>query len=260
MFLERNHMATAIQQKPGISPAEWEARQQLAACYRVFDMLGWSEMIYNHITLKVPGEDGAFLINPFGLHFTEVTASNLVKIDIDGHKLDGSPYPVNMAGFVQHAVFHRNLPDAHCIMHTHTTAGMAVSSVEGGLRPTSFYACAFAGQIAYHDFEGITVRSEEGERLVADLGDKRVMLLRNHGILVMGKSLPEAFLKHWSLQRACEIQVATAALGKPLEISPEVVAIHQRDLHLAQASSGAGAADFAAMVRLVDKIDTSWRD
>src|SRR3546814_17940522 len=115
-------------------------------------MLGLSEMIYNHITLKVPGEDGAFLINPFGLHFSEVTASNLVKIDIDGNKLDGSPFPVNLAGFTQHAVFHRNLPDAHCIMHTHTTAGMAVSSVEGGLMPTNFYEVNFAGQSAYHDF------------------------------------------------------------------------------------------------------------
>ena len=116
-----------------------------------------------------PAQEGAFLINPFGLHFSEVTASNLVKIDIDGNKLDDNPYPVNLAGFVQHAVFHRNLPDAHCIMHTHTTAGMAVSSVEGGLRPLNFYACNFAGQIAYHDFEGVTVRSEEGERLVRGL-------------------------------------------------------------------------------------------
>ena len=176
-------MATAALRNSTMSEAEWEARQQLAACYRVFDMLGWSEMIYNHITVKIPDEDGAFLINPFGLHFSEVKASNLVKIDIDGNKLDDSPYPVNRAGFVQHALFHRHLPDAHCIAHTHTTAGMAVASVEGGLRPTNFYACNFAGQIAYHDFEGVTVRDEEGERLLGNLGNKRVMLLRNHGIL-----------------------------------------------------------------------------
>ncbi len=252
-------MATALRQ-PAMNPAEWEARQQLAACYRVFAMLGWAEMIYNHITLKVPGEEGAFLINPFGLHFTEVTASSLVKIDVDGNKLADSPWPVNLAGFTQHAVFHRNLPDAHCIMHTHTTAGMAVSSVEGGLRPTNFYACNFAGQIAYHDFEGVTVRSEEGERLVRNLGDKRVMFLRNHGILVMGRTLPEAFIRHWSLQRACEIQVATMAMGEPLEVAPEVVAVHQRDIGKAQVPGGAGQADFAAMVRLVDKRDTSWRE
>ncbi|WP_422058197.1 class II aldolase/adducin family protein [Sphingomonas sp.] len=253
-------MATAAAAPRVMSDAEWEARQQLAAAYRVFDHLGWSEMIYNHITLKVPGEDHSFLINPFGLHFSEVKASNLVKIDIDGNKLDDSPYPVNRAGFVQHAVFHRNLPDVHCIMHTHTTAGMAVSSLEGGLQPINFYACNFAGQIAYHDFEGVTVRDEEGERLVANLGDKRMLLLRNHGIVAMGRTLPEAFIKHWSLQRACEIQLATLSMGKPLTVSPEVVAVHQRDLHMAQVPGGPGAADFAAMVRLVDRVDTSWRE
>jgi ribulose-5-phosphate 4-epimerase/fuculose-1-phosphate aldolase len=253
-------MATAAAAPRVMTDAEWEARQQLAAAYRVFDHLGWSEMIYNHITLKVPGEDNSFLINPFGLHFSEVKASNLVKIDIDGNKLDDSPYPVNRAGFVQHAVFHRNLPEVHCIMHTHTTAGMAVSSLEGGLQPINFYACNFAGQIAYHDFEGVTVRDEEGARLVANLGDKRMLLLRNHGIVAMGRTLPEAFIKHWSLQRACEIQLATLSMGKPLTVSPEVVAVHQRDLHMAQVPGGAGAADFAAMVRLVDRVDRSWRE
>ena len=253
-------MATAIQSRPQISAEEWEARQQLAACYRVFDMLGWSEMIYNHITLKVPGEEGAFLINPFGLHFSEVTASSLVKIDIDGNKLSDSPYGVNRAGFVQHALFHRHLPDAHCIMHTHTTAGMAVSSLEGGLQPINFYACNFIGHLGYHDFEGVTVRDEEGERLLQNLGNQRVMFLRNHGILAMGRTLPEAFIRHWSLQRACEIQLATLSMGKPLVVSPEVIAVHQRDLHMAQVPGGPGAADFAAMVRKVDRIDTSWRD
>ena len=253
-------MATVAPIRPQMSDAEHEARQQLAACYRVFDHLGWSEMIYNHITLKIPGEEGAFLINPFGLHFSEVKASNLVKIDIDGNKLDGSPYPVNRAGFVQHALFHRHLPDAHCIAHTHTTAGMAVSSLKGGLQPVNFYACNFIGQLSYHDFEGVTVRDEEGERLLANLGDKTMMLLRNHGILVMGKTVPEAFIKHWSLQRACEIQVATASMGVPLEVAPEVIAVHQRDLHMTSIPGGPGAADFAAMVRLVDRKDQSWRE
>lgn len=253
-------MATAIRSTPEWSEAEWEARRQLAACYRVFDMLGWSEMIYNHITVKLPDSENAFLINPYGLHFSEVKASNLVKIDIDGNKLDDNPYPVNLAGFTQHGVFHRHLPDAHCIMHTHTTAGMAVAALEGGLQPINFYACNFIGQIAYHDFEGVTVRAEEGERLVAHLGSKRVMLLRNHGILVMGTTLPEAFLKHWSLQRACEIQLATLSMGQPITVAEDVIAVHQRDLHKVQIPGGAGAPDFAAMVRLVDRIDRSWRD
>lgn len=257
-------MATAAMEKPeaksNMSDAEWQARQQLAACYRIFDMMGWTELIYNHITLKVPGEDGAFLINPFGLLFSEVCASNLVKIDIDGNKLDDSPYPVNLAGFVQHALFHRHIEDAHCIIHTHTTDTMAVCAVEGGLRPTNFYACNFVGQIAYHEFEGVTVRGEEGERLLASLGDKRIMMLKNHGPVVMGRTLPEAFLKYWSLQRACEIQVKTAAMGTPIEVPAEVIAVHQRDISKVQIPGGAGAPDFAALVRKLDRIDTSWRN
>jgi ribulose-5-phosphate 4-epimerase/fuculose-1-phosphate aldolase len=253
-------MATAVLRNSQMSESERKARQELAACYRVFAMLGWDEMIYNHITVKVPDEEDAFLINPFGLHFSEVKASNLVKIDIDGNKLDDNPYPVNQAGFVQHSLFHRHLPDAHAIAHTHTTAGMAVSSLEGGLQPTNFYAANWIGQLAYHDFEGVTVRPEEGERLLEHLGDKRAMLLKNHGILVMGRTLPEAFLKHWSLQRACEIQMATLAMGKPLTIPPDVIAVHQRDLSKVQIPGGAGRADFDAMVRRVDKIDTSWRE
>lgn len=252
-------MASAINNSH-MSDAEWDARQQLAACYRIFDMLGWSEMIYNHITLRVPGAENAFLINPYGLHFSEVCASNLVKIDIDGKKLDSSPWPVNPAGFVQHSIFHAHLPDAHCIMHTHTTAGMAVASMEGGLRPVNFYAAGFIGLIAYHDFEGVTVRSEEGKRLIENLGDKRVMLLRNHGILTMGETLPEAFIKHWMLQRACEIQLATMAAGTAIELPSEVISVHQRDLSQIEIPGGTGKADFDAMVRLLDRKDRSWRN
>ena len=251
-------MASAAH-KADMTPQEWEARQQLAACYRIFDHMGWSELIYNHITLRVPGEESAFLINPFGLSYREVTASNLVKIDIDGQVLDDSPYPVNRAGFTQHSVFHRHLPDAHCIIHTHTTAGMAVSACAEGLRPISFYAAAFAGQIAYHDFEGVTIRPEEGDRLIANLGSKRVMMLRNHGTLVMAASLPEAFLKHWSLQRACEIQVAASAAGTPVDIPADVIAVHQRDLAGVQLPVGPGVPDFQAMVRVIDLIYSSWR-
>ena len=139
-------MATAINIQSNCSEEEWKARQRLAACYRIFAYLGWDEMIFNHVTLKVPGEDDAFLINPYGLHFSEVTASSLVKIDIDGNTLDGSTYPVNKAGFTQHSLFHRELPDVHAIIHTHTTATMAVASLEGGLQPVNFYA---AGVVQY---------------------------------------------------------------------------------------------------------------
>jgi len=253
-------MATALKTSNQMSTDEQEARKLLASCYRVFDMMGWSEMIYNHITLKVPGEEDAFLINPYGLHFSEVCASNLVKINSAGDKLDGSLYPVNKAGFTQHSVFHRHLPHMHCIIHTHTTATMAVSSVEGGLQPTNFYACNFIGQIAYHDFEGVTVRAEEGDRLIEAVGSKRILMLRNHGPVVMGRTLPEAFITYWALQRACEIQLATMAMGKPLIVAQDVINVHQRDLGQVQLPMGAGVPDFAAMVRKVDKIDPGWRD
>ncbi len=254
-------MATQIKPNSKYSEAEWTARQELASCYRVFAMMKWDEMIFNHITVKVPGEDDAFLINPYGLHFSEVTASNLIKIDIHGNKLDAdNPWHVNRAGFVQHALFHSKLEDAHAIIHTHTTATMAVCAVEGGLQPVNFYACNFMGNLGYHDFEGITVRDEEGDRLLESLGNNRILMLKNHGPVVMGRTLPEAFIKYWVLQRACEIQLATMSMGKAIPIGDDVVKVHQRDLYQAQIPGGAGRAEFDAMVRLVDKTDRSWRD
>jgi len=246
--------------KPACNEAEWEVRQQLAACYRIFDHLGWSESVYNHISVRVPGEDNAFLINPYGLLYSEVCASNLVKIDIDGNILDESLYPVNKAGFTQHSHFHRHLDWAHAICHTHTTETMAVCALEGGLQPSNLYACAFTGQLAYHDFEGITVHSEEAERLLKNLGDKRILMLKNHGPVIMGSTIPEIFFTHWALQRACEIQVTTLSMGKPLLVPDDVLAAHQRDLNQVELPGGPGAADFAAWVRKVDSIDPSWRE
>ena len=250
-----------MHRKVECSEAEWQARLDLAACYRIFDHLGWSESIYNHISLRVPDEEGAFLINPYGLLYSEVCASNLVKIDIDGNTLDGSPYPVNKAGFVQHSYFHRHLDWAHAICHVHTTETMAVCSLEGGLQPINFYACNFMGQLAYHDFEGVTVREEEGARLLANLGSKRILMLRNHGPVVMGRSLGEMFLMIWGLQRACEVQLAPLAMGRPIPVSADVIAVHQRDIVQTQITAGSpGLADFQAWVRKIDKIDRSWRD
>src|SRR5580704_12372321 len=162
-----------------LPPAEAETvlRRQLAAAYRLVDHFGWTELIYGHLTARVPGEHAHFLINPFGLHYTEVTASNLVKIDVDGQVVDGSRHAVNPAGFVVHAALHRALPDAHCVMHTHTTAGLAVACSQAGLENSNFYSAQLHGMIAYHDFEGITVRADEGPRLVASLGEKRLMIL-----------------------------------------------------------------------------------
>ena len=254
-------MATHLRSNIECSDAEWHARQELAACYRIYDHLGWSESIYNHISLRVPGEDGAFLINPFGLLYSEVTASNLVKIDIDGNKLGASEYPVNQAGFTQHAYFHRHLPWAHAISHVHTTETMAVCSLEQGLMPINFYACNFANQLAYHDFEGVTVRAEEGKRLLANLGSQRILMLRNHGPVVLAPTLQQMFVMQWSLQRACEIQIATLAMGQPVvRVSDDVIAVHQRDLGLVNAGGGVGEADFAAWTRRIDRIDRGWWD
>ena len=258
-------MATQLKQpenvKENVSEAEWQARLDLAACYRIFDLLGWSESIYNHISLKIPDEDNTFLINPFGLMYDEVTASNLVKIDVEGNNVGGSPYMVNKAGFTQHAYFHEHAGErANAICHVHTTETMAVCSHKDGLVPSNFYACNFVGQIGYHDFEGVTVRAEEGERLLANLGDKTILMLRNHGPVVMDKTIQGMFVKMWALQRACEIQVATLSQGAANIVTQDVIDVHQRDLSVMQGQGGAGLFDFEAWKRKVDRIDDSWRN
>jgi ribulose-5-phosphate 4-epimerase/fuculose-1-phosphate aldolase len=235
-------------------------RVQLAGVYRIFAMLGWTELIYNHITLRVPGPQTHFLINPFGLHYTEVTASNLVKVDLDGNVMDRSDHRINPAGFVVHAAIHRALPDAHCVMHTHTSAGLAVACSEAGLQNSNFYSAQIEGMLAYHDFEGITVRADEGLRLVADLGDKRLMILRNHGLLAVGATLAQTFARLWTLNRACEIQLATAALGRARPIAPEVAERCTRDALQFDPAYGAGQDVLDALLRQVDKIDSSYKE
>ena len=195
-----------------IDGEEWQLRLELAACYRLFDWMGWTELIYNHITLRVPGPERHYLINPYGLWYNEVTASNLVRVNLAGEAVDGSKYPVNTAGFVIHSAVHAARDDAHCIIHTHTTAGSAVSCKKDGLRFDNFYGAALYGQVAYHDFEGVTTDLGEQPRLVKSLGAKQVMILRNHGLLVACPSVPEAFSTYWTLQRACEIQAMTDAM------------------------------------------------
>ncbi len=166
----------------GMHADEWAARQQLAACYRIFAMLGWTEMIYNHITLRLPesvsGQEKQFLINPFGLHYSEVTASNLVKIDLQGRVLDGSAHPVNPAGYTVHSAIHAGIEGAHCVMHTHTTAGVAVACQQGGLAQNNFYSAQLHDMVAYHDFEGITIHAEEAPRLRKSMRTRRRVIQR----------------------------------------------------------------------------------
>ena len=241
-----------------MSAAEREARLQLAACYRIFAMLGWVEMIFNHITVRVPGPDKLFLINPFGLHYSEITASSLLLIDLEGNLAREAKWPVNKAGFVIHSAIHGSIEDAHCVMHTHTTTGMAVACLQDGLSPTNFYAAQLHGGVAYHDFEGITVEEGEKQRLVASIGSKHAVILRNHGLLAWAASVPEAFMTLWTLQRACDVQIAASAAGMLNPIASGVFAQTARE-------SGPGEKRtcedvFAAMRRLVDAKDPSYRD
>ena len=249
--------ARPVQDLP-MTEAERKARVELAACYRIFDMLGWVEMIFNHITVRVPGAEVRFLINPFGLHYSEVTASNLVLVDIDGNPLRESRWPVNRAGFVIHSAIHGALGDAHCVMHTHTTNGVAVSCLEEGLSPHNFYGAMLHGKVAYHEFEGITVDPGEKERLVRDLGGKPVMLLRNHGLLAWGPSVPEAFLWLWTLQRACDVQVTASRAGAIHPVRDEVFPQTVRESGPAEKRTCEDV--FAALQRKVDAIDSSYRN
>ena len=242
------------------SDAEWQTRLDLAACYRVFHLLGWTEMIYNHISLRVPGPECHFLINPFGLHYSEVKASNLLKIDLQGQLLCDSPYKINAAGFHPHAALHGGIADAHCVMHTHTTAGMAVASSQAGLQITNFYAAQLGGRVAYHDIEGITVHAEEGTRMVQAIGDKPAVILRNHGLLAWGSRLPGTFYTMWILQRACEIQLAGAALGPAIEITRKVQIKCQADARRVNTDPDFARENFDAMVRLVDRQNPDWRE
>ena len=242
------------------SAEEWAARVQLAAAYRIFDRLGWTELIYNHITLRLPGPERHFLINPFGLHYSEVTASNLVKIDLEGRIIGESAWPVNPAGFTVHGAIHANIPGAHCVMHTHTTAGMAVACSQAGLSMSNFYSAQLHGKVAYHDFEGITVHADEGPRLIRNIGDRPAVILRNHGLLAWSDTIPRAFAILWLLNRACEIQLASTSMGPVIEIPEDVQRKCTRDSLQFNPSFGAGEDVFDALTRAIDRTDPSYRN
>ena len=210
-----------------MTPIEWTLRLELAACYRLFDCMGWTEMIFNHITVRGPDnpQSGAhYLINPFGLHYAEVTASNLIKIDLPGHVQGTSAHPVNAAGFVIHSAIHAARPDGHCIMHTQTTAGAAIACKASGLRHDNFYSAMMFEDVAHHDYEGVTTSLDEQPRLVQSLGKRNHLILRNHGLLAVGPDVPGAFNRLWTLQRACEIQLASdAGAGPNREIAVDIL-------------------------------------
>jgi ribulose-5-phosphate 4-epimerase/fuculose-1-phosphate aldolase len=251
-------MTAAYIRPARFSAEEWEVRVKLAATYRIFAHLGWEELIYNHISLRVPGPEHHFLINPFGLHYSEVTASNLVKVDIEGNTVGHSDWPINPAGFTFHGAIHATVPDAHCVMHVHTTPTLAVCCQEDGMSFTNFYAAQLWGQVAYHDFEGITLHRDEGARILASTGNKPVLLLRNHGPVVLGRTLAQAFNLMWLVQRACEVQVASQGMGALRPIAVSVLEKCVRDSLNFNPKYGAGEDSFAAMQRVVDRVNPGY--
>ncbi len=252
--------ATSTFERPAhIAADEWAARVQLAAAYRIFDRMGWAELIYNHLSLRVPGNEGHILLNPFGLHYREVCASNLVKVDAQGSIVGQSDWPINPAGFSFHGAIHRTLPEAHCVMHMHTTPTMAVCCLESGLAYTNFYAAQLHGSVAYHDFEGITVHADEGARILASASGKPVLMLRNHGPVVIGRTLAHAFSLMWLVQRACEVQLATQSMGAGRPIATPVLEACVRDSLNFNPGFGAGQDVFDALQRLQDAADPSYR-
>ncbi len=257
----RDISAHSIQDQ--VSAEEWALRVQLAACYRIVDHLGWAELIWSHTTARVPGPETHFLINPYGLRYDEVTASNLVKIDLDGNPVGPGAHLVNPAGFVIHSAIHAVRHDALCVMHTHTVAGMAVAAQECGLLPISMYALGFDGQVAYHDFEGPSLDLGERGRLAANLGDRNLLILRTHGLLTCGRSIPEAFLFMYRLQRSCEIQLMAQGGGGRLVVPSEAVrrdsVEKSYDFFRTGGFATYGELEFDALVRLMDRKDPSFR-
>lgn len=207
-----NHALPAAAPKPAhVDDAEWALRVQLAHCYHLVDFFGWTETIFNHISARVPGSPH-YLVNPFGLNYDEVTPANLLKVDLDGHKVEQSPYDANPAGFALHGAIHGARPDIHCVIHTHTTAVSAIALKRTGFGHDDFYGAQLHGRIGYHAFEGITLFAEERERMLASLGDRHVLVLRNHGIAVGEADIPRTLFLLWTVQRAAEIQGAAGAI------------------------------------------------
>jgi len=210
-----------------VSPEEWQLRCDLAACYRLVALYGWSDLVFTHISAKLPesvsGPEHQFLINPYGLMFDEITASSLIKVDMQCNKLHDSPFPVNPAGFVIHSAVHEARPDAQCVLHTHTRAGVAVSAQKCGVLPISQQSTFVLASLAYHGYEGVAFRDEEKPRLQADLGEANFLMLRNHGLLTVGKSIADAFLSMYTFENTCRIQIDAQAGGELNPVDPQIV-------------------------------------
>ena len=245
-----------------VSDAEWQTRVDLAAAYRLMDVYGMTDMIYNHITARVPDAPGEFLINAYGFHYSEITASNLHKIDHEGNftlRAD-THYGINFPGFVIHGAVHQARPDVHCVIHSHTRAGVAVSAMAGGLLPLSLLSMRFHGHLGYHDCEGVVVDLDERKTLVRDLGGHDAMILRNHGLLACGASIAEAFNTHYMLEQACKIQVDVMGGGATPVLPPESVVAETARQFEPGVRRAYGVMEWEALRRLLDRHDASYQD
>ena len=243
--------------KEVVSAEEWQTRVDLAACYRLVAMHGWSDLVFTHISARLPGPEHHFLINPYGLMFDEITASSLVKVDQQCNKLLDSPFPVNPAGFVIHSAVHEVREDAHCVIHTHTRAGVAVSAQKCGILPISQQSTFVLASLAYHGYEGVAFRDDEKPRLQADLGQANFMVLRNHGLLVASRTISDAFLAMYTFEAACQIQLAAQAGGELVEVDPRIVKGVGEAMRVQTGGMG-GAFAWPALLRKLDKLDPGY--
>ena len=241
-----------------VSAEEWNLRVDLAACYRLVALYGWSDLVFTHISARIPGPEHHFLINPYGMMFDEVTASSLIKVDQHCNKLSGSEYPVNPAGFVIHSCIHDARDDVGCVLHTHTRAGVAVSAQKEGVLPISQQSTVVLASLAYHDYEGIAVRDDEQPRLQRDLGRATFFMLRNHGLLTVGKTVADAFLQMYIFESTCQIQIsAQSGNAELVRVDPRIV---EGIGHALRVQSAGGALAWPALLRKLDRIDPSYRN
>lgn len=256
-------MTAAEDFRDQMSEAEWQTRVDLAAAYRLVDMFGWSDLLGTHISARVPGAEDQFLINPYGLLFEEITASSLIKVDEEGNVLSETEYDVNPAGFVIHSAVHMALPEISCVLHTHTTCGLGVATQKNGLLPLTQSALTVISATAYHDYEGIATDLDERERLVRDLGDNRVLILRNHGLLTVGRTIAEAFVWMYRAERACRHQLAFQQSGAELMPIPEHVQettiARNRMANSPEGHRPIGVKEWPALIRKLDRADQSYK-
>ena len=243
-----------------VSEAEWNARVDLAAAYRLVAFFGWDDLVFTHISARVPGPEHHFLINPYGMMFEEITASSLVKIDLDGNKVMDSPYDINPAGFTIHSAVHSAREDAQCVMHLHTMAGIAVSAQKAGLLPVSQQSLFVLASLAYHNYEGLALNEEEKPRLLRDFGEKKHLILRNHGLLTVGETAAEAFTTMYNLQRSCEIQLLAQSGGNELiPVAKPILDAIEAQAKVVTKGLGAGLV-WPGLLRKLDRLDPSFRD